>query len=268
MTGESQFFCFRDGNLSEVTETGFCENNLAAADSWLVEDGRVRALDRHFDRFERSLSAISPSHQPLLLSFFDSVIAAIPSTGRWFPRIEFHADEQAQHHLHLRLRPAPELQETVTLWTLDEPDPRVNPMVKGPDLSLGQQLRRRANLHGAEEAVLLDSGGHILEGALSSLVWWRDGVLVAPPSSLPWLPSVTRELVFEIAVQSGFEVGEEVAKPSQLNCLEIWALSSLHGIRLVTAWDDLPDGPARGEHVDTFNRRLRMLSTSLPSRIG
>jgi hypothetical protein len=51
MTGESQFFCFRDGNLSEVTETGFCENNLAAADSWLVEDGRVRALSRSFFRF-------------------------------------------------------------------------------------------------------------------------------------------------------------------------------------------------------------------------
>jgi hypothetical protein len=266
MTGESQFYCFRNGSLDEVREPDNCEIKIAAADSWLVEDGRVRSLDRHFARFTSAIEKVSPSHLSYLDGFFSAVVAALPRTGRWFPRIEFHADDNSAQHLHLRLRVAPELLDTVTLWTLDEPDPRVSPSIKGPDLSLGQQLRRRANLHGAEEAALLNREGIVLEGALSSLVWWRDGVLCAPPESVPWLPSVTREVIFEIARQSGYQTREELVTPERLNGLEIWALSSLHGIRLVTAWDALPDGPAAGEHVDAFNRRLRMMLTALEQR--
>jgi len=163
----------------------------------------------------------------------------------------------------LRLREAPDALPSATLWTLDEPDPRVSPSIKGPDLSLGQQLRRRANLHGADEAVLLNSQGLVLEGALSSLVWWRDGVLCAPGPGLPWLPSVTREIVWSIAEQVGASTRFESVKPGSLNGLEIWLLSSLHGIRAVTQWDELPDGPAPAEHLDSFNRRLRLLSKSL-----
>lgn len=268
MTGESLFYCFREGVLVEVTEPDNCENKLAAADSWLVDDGKIRALDLHFARFRNAINLVSPEHLSYLERFFDSVLQVLPRQGRWFPRVEFHADDDSKHHLHLRLRTAPELLNTVKLWTLDESDPRVSPTIKGPDLSLGQQLRRRANLHGADEAVLLNSKGIVLEGALSSLVWWRDDVLCAPPDSVPWLPSVTRSLVLDIAKQSGFSTREELVTVNRLNQLEIWALSSLHGIRVVTDWDDLPDGPRFGEHFDAFNRRLRMLSSALPERFG
>ncbi len=268
MTGESQFYCFREGVLAEVTEPDNCENKLAAADSWLIEEGKVRALDRHLERFRKAISGVSPEHLPFLDTFYGLVIETLPRHGRWFPRIEFHADEDSKHHLHLRLRVAPDQLDSVKLWTLDEVDPRVSPTIKGPDLSLGQQLRRRANLHGADEAVLLGPTGIVLEGALSSLVWWRDGVLCAPPESVPWLPSVTRELVFEIARQSGFSTREELVTVDRMNQLEIWTLSSLHGIRLVTDWDALPNGPGPGEHVEAFNRRLRMLSSALPEQLG
>ena len=49
----------------------------------------------------------------------------------------------------------------VSLWSLDEPDPRVDYQVKGPDLSVCQKLRRKANLHGADEAVILDAHGNV-----------------------------------------------------------------------------------------------------------
>jgi branched-subunit amino acid aminotransferase/4-amino-4-deoxychorismate lyase len=154
-------------------------------------------------------------------------------------------------------------QATATLWTLDEVDPRISPHIKGPDLSLGQQLRRRANLHGADEAILLNQSGMVLEGALSSLVWWRDGVLCAPGPELPWLPSITRDLVWSIAEQIGVKTSFESIKPQSLNGLELWLLSSLHGIRVVVDWNALPDGPAAGVHAETFNRRLRMLAKAL-----
>ena len=263
MAGESLFFCFRDGALIEANEASDSDARLAVADSWLVEDGRVRSLERHLARFRRSIEQVAPDHAQYCDAFFEAVKHAIPAEGRWFPRIEFHENASSENHLHLRLREAPEQLSTVTLWTLDETDPRESPTIKGPDLSLGQQLRRRANLHGADEAVLLDSNGFVLEGALSSLVWWRDDVLCAPGDDLPWLPSITRELVFAIAAQSGFKTKTESVKPESLNGLEIWLLSSLHGIRLVTAWNSLPDGPAAAHHLDAFNRRLRMLASAV-----
>jgi len=263
MTGESLFFCLSDGQLVVAHDKISEDARLAAADSWLVDDGRVLALEKHFERFRLAVRQIAPSHEIYLDDFFASVERALPRSGRWFPRIEFHEDSATEHHLHLRLREAPEALSTATLWTLDEVDPRISPQIKGPDLSLGQQLRRRANLHGADEAVLLNEAGMVLEGALSSLVWWRDGVLCAPGPDLPWLPSVTRDLVWSIAEQVGVKTSFETVKPKSLNGLEIWLLSSLHGIRVVVDWDALPDGPAPAEHAETFNRRLRMQAKAL-----
>lgn len=263
MNGDSRFFCYRDGILVPVTEPDSSDVHLEAADSWLVDEGRVRAIERHFARFRNAVATICADQVEKLPDFYRAVLAVLPRTGRWFPRIEFHGKVSTSNHLHLRLREAPEVLETVSLWTLDETDPRINPSIKGPDLSLGQQLRRRANLHGADEAVLVNADGFVVEGALSSLVWWRDGVLCAPGNDIPWLPSVTRDIVFSIAEQSNIPTRDELVKPEQLNGREIWSLSSLHGIRVVTGWDALPDGPGIPTHADSFRRRLRMLLTAL-----
>lgn len=262
MQPESQFYCFREGILEPLNAIEL-EANIAAADSWLVEDGRVRSLEAHFARFTKAIEQVTPSHLEFLPKFFEAVTAALPREGRWFPRIEFHSDAATTHHLHLRLREAPDALDTISLWTLDEPDPRISPMIKGPDLSLGQQLRRRANLHGADEAVLLDSNGYISECALASLVWWRDDVLCAPGPETAWLDSVTRREIFAIAEQAGFQTRTEHVKPQSLIGLEIWVLSSLHGIREVTDWINLPGPITRATHADTFRRRLRLVAKNL-----
>jgi branched-subunit amino acid aminotransferase/4-amino-4-deoxychorismate lyase len=261
MTDEVQFFCFRDGSLVLVTEAQQTEVQLEVADSWLVEDGRVRSLDAHFDRFARWVAEVSPDCISSLPAFFEAVKVMTPSVGRWFPRIEFHAEAEAPHHLFLRLRKAPEQLGDVALWTFPDADPRQNPAVKGPDLSLGMQMRRNAKMHGADEAVLLSKDGFVLEGALSSLVWWRGDALCSSSDDLPWLPSITREEIFAIANQMGFATRVERVKPADLVGLEIWALSSLQGIRVVTNWVDLGGPVAKGIHAEAFGKRLRMLSS-------
>jgi branched-subunit amino acid aminotransferase/4-amino-4-deoxychorismate lyase len=263
MTDEVQFFCFRDNSLVLITEGQQTEVQLEVADSWLVEDGRARSLNAHFERFSRWVGEVSPDCGPSLPAFFEAVKEKIPSTGRWFPRIEFHAEAEAPHHLFLRLREAPDQLGDVILWTLPDPDPRQNPSVKGPDLSLGMQMRRNAKMHGADEAVILSKDGYVLEGALSSLVWWRGDTLCSSSDDLPWLPSVTRNEIFGIANQMGYETRAERVKPADLVGLEIWALSSLQGIRVVTAWMGLGGPVGKQTHFDAFSKRLRMLSTSI-----
>ena len=261
---DSEFFRFESGQLVACMDS-VSEIRLAVADSWLVEDGRARNIDAHFERFAGWVQAQAVGVSQQLLPFFSSVRAAIPRTGRWFPRMELHLEgsngEAQTGSLYLRLRTAPDQLGGITLWTLDEPDPRILPTIKGPDLSLCMQLRRKAQLHGADEAVLLDQEGYISEGALSAIVWWRGDTLCAPGSETPWLDSITRREVFSIAESLGFQTRTEKVRPADLVGLEVWALSSLQGIRPVTEWIGLGSPVGAATHSDNFQRRLRMLAS-------
>lgn len=263
---EGKFLRFHSGALVDCNDV-VDEVCLAAADSWLVEEGRARSLQAHFDRFSEWAVAADSGIADSLPAFFEQVHEAIPESGRWFPRIEFHLPNRLElpnsPSLYLRLRQAPEQLDGITLWTLDEPDPRVSPTVKGPDLSLGFQLRRKAIVHNAEEAVLLSAEGIVEEGALSALVWWRGDVLCAPDHSVPWLNSLTRQEVFALAAGMGFKTRLERVRPADLVGLEIWALSSLHGIRLVTDWVNLGSPVGAARHIDGFQKRLRMLAAQI-----
>lgn len=118
-------------------------------------------------------------------------------------------------------------------------------------------------MHGADEAVLLSPDGHVIEGALSSLVWWRQDLLCVPSGSLDQLESITRNQVEAIARQSGFEVVEDLAKPEDLVGLEIWCLSSLQCIRPVVGWVDLGGPVGEANHLEAFNKRMRLLETTI-----
>lgn len=260
---DANYYRFDGTALTSVTLAAPAETGLLAADSWLVDEGRVRGLDEHFSRFAEWVREVDSLCASQIDAFQDAVRASLPLEGRWFPRIELHAETGGRAALYLRLREAPEKLRFIKLWTYPEADPRQRPDFKGPDLSLGMQLRRNAQMHGADEAVLLSPEGFVVEGALSSIVWWRDGSLCVPASDLPQLRSVTRGQVEAIAEQSGFSVREERVRPADLIGQEIWVLSSLQCIRPVVEWIDLggPVGPAI--HLEAFTKRLRMLETAV-----
>jgi branched-subunit amino acid aminotransferase/4-amino-4-deoxychorismate lyase len=258
MSVNGDFFRFADNELKPVDIA--LADPLTVADSWFVTNGSARALSRHFHRFSESITDADCKKQ--LPVFFDQVLSAIPSAGDWFPRIEYRAERPVGERLFLRLRPAPERTETCTLWSYDKQDPRQNPTIKGPDLSVCQRLRRAANLHGADEAVLLDAGGFISDGALSAIVWWQGDTLCAPDEKTPWLPSITREIVFEIAEQAGYQTALVNQRPAELHNSEIWSLSSLQGIRGVTDWNEVEVGELR--LLQPFRKRLQMLFEPLP----
>jgi branched-subunit amino acid aminotransferase/4-amino-4-deoxychorismate lyase len=81
--------------------------------------------------------------------------------------------------------------------------------------------------------------------------------LCAPDDSTPWLPSITRELVFELASQAGYETQLVAETPVDLNGSEVWSLSALQGIRGVTSWNGVDVGQLR--LLKPFRKRLKML---------
>jgi branched-subunit amino acid aminotransferase/4-amino-4-deoxychorismate lyase len=216
---------------------------LLAADSWLVVDGHARAVERHWARFSAACGGLD------LTDFRAEVERAIPTGGRWFPRIELRADGELAVHV----RPAPPRDPTVTAWIADE-DPRRAPRVKGPDLERLGALRERAAEHGAGEAVLADPDGHLLEGAYTSLLWWEGDALCAVPDDAPILPGITRALLIELA--GAVELRRPA--PSDLAGRETWLVSALHGIRAVTRWVSGP-APGAAPRAAEWQRRLESL---------
>ena len=256
-----QFFRFSSDALVAYSETG--EVTLAVADSFLLSEGKVRSLNAHFERFAGWVLETAPELASQLPSYFQQVTRALPNEGRWFPRLELHSEGE-KPELFLRLRVAPEPMDDVILWTYPDPDPRLSPTVKGPDLSLCMQLRRQAMMHKANETVLVTRDGFVSECALSSLVWWRGDVLCASDSSLPWLESITRQEVFAIAEQMNIETRLEQVTPEQIGGLEVWLLSSLQGIKPVVHWVNQAKQPLpAGKTFEAFNKRLRMLETKV-----
>jgi branched-subunit amino acid aminotransferase/4-amino-4-deoxychorismate lyase len=225
---------------------------LLAADSWLVADGRARAVERHWARF--SAACREPGVQPeALAAFRGRVERALPAHGRWFPRVELREDGE----LAVRVRPAPPREPTVVVWIADVPDPRRTPRRKGPDLERLAALRARAAAHGAGEAMLVDADGRLLEGAFTSLLWWEEQeTLWAVPDDAPILPGITRALLIDLARERDTAVSHRRPAPQELAGRETWLVSALHGIRVVTRWAD--GGPAAGDapRAATWQRLL------------
>ena len=200
---------------------------LQVADSWLVENGRVRALDLHQRRFTEACAEFGVR----VASFWQDAIARLPRTGDWFPRVEL-----VDGHLRLHIRPAPERLDTAKVWVPGAPDPRHHPRRKGPDLDRLAELRQAGARHGAQEVLLTDPTGVVLEAANSSLLWWEGEELCVPDPELPVLPGVTVALVRRFAEQHGVPVRHRRRTFAELSGREVWLANALHGIRPVTGW--------------------------------
>lgn len=236
---------------------------LLVADSWLVDGGRVLALDVHRGRFAGSVAdAETGPAADEVAAFWAAAVTALPRTGAWFPRVELVADERdddaGRARLQLRLRPAPPRRRSVVLATADR-DPRTHPTVKGPDLAALGGLVAEARARGADEAVLLSPEGHVVEGAWSSIVWWRGDALCLPADDLPRLPGVTLRTLTTLAAVLGVDVLHDRTRPDELDGFEVWSLGALHGLRIVTGWVDGPSPAEEPGRLALWRGRLDRL---------
>ncbi len=102
-----------------------------------------------------------------------------------------------------RLAEAPEAAHAVTV-----PLTRELPHVKAVSYLVAMTARRRAKELGADEALLTDERGRVLEGAGSNVFAVRDGTLLTPSADAGLLAGVTRGVVLELARAEGIGVDE------------------------------------------------------------
>ena len=77
--------------------------------------------------------------------------------------------------------------------------------------------RAEAEAAGADEALLVNTDGHVTEGASSNMFWIKGGAVFTPPLAAGGLAGVTRAFVFEICESLGVPVREQPITPAELS---------------------------------------------------
>ena len=112
------------------------------------------------------------------------------------------------------------------------------------DRRLLAALTRQARLAPAEQLLLTDDTGELLETDRANVFAVVDGVLLTPPADGRLLPGTTRAAIIQAARDSGIKVGFKPLTLDQLQAAsEVFVTNAVAGVLPVTAVDGLPPPP-------------------------
>lgn len=124
------------------------------------------------------------------------------------------------------------------------------PHVKAVSYLIAVMARRQARALGADEALLLDGDGRILEGASTNVFAVLGDELVTPPADAGLLAGVTRAVVLERARAEGLALAERRFDVQELlGAREAFLTSTTRELVPLTAVDRLPLGTGRAGPV-------------------
>jgi branched-chain amino acid aminotransferase len=255
-----------------VRDRGFRYGD-AAFETMRVYDGAVFEWQAHADRLRETCSALQLDHgmsDEALSRRIDETLAA-NSLDEASVRLSITRGVQPG-----KLTPDPEIDPTVVVTV--SPLPRGGrdgePVYDGPatlqtvktkrvpDAALPASAKTHNYLNGilarlelrvsdADEAIMLDTDGHVAEGATSNLFFVRDNALRTPSLDGSVLPGITRRVVLEIAESEGIPVEEGQYTPDEIrNADEVLLTNSTWEIRPVAVVDGLQIGDDAGGDGD------------------
>ena len=188
--------------------------------SWrMLGDAHSNALPLHLQRFESVAGPLPAGFVPAMLQ--------LVGPGDLFPRISL-----AGGHLRLDIRPAPPARRTTRLTYVQAPDPRTQPLVKGPDFPALAGFRAEYQADGTDDTAIVDASGAMVETTTGALVAW-DGETLILPTGLA-LPSITLRQVARRASALGIHTETRPITPELAAECPLWFLNSLHGISPVS----------------------------------
>ncbi|HLB54546.1 MAG TPA: branched-chain-amino-acid transaminase [Gemmatimonadales bacterium] len=105
------------------------------------------------------------------------------------------------------------LEQGLSVITAGTPIPHresLSPRVKSLNYLSHCMAKLEANVAGADEALMLDAGGHVAEGTGQNVFVIKGGVLRTPPLHAGILAGITRVVVMELASEAGHRVCEDI----------------------------------------------------------
>jgi branched-chain amino acid aminotransferase len=119
---------------------------------------------------------------------------------------------------------------------------------------------REAKARGAEEALIVDGQGEVVEGATSNVFAVKGGGLATPPEDAGILAGITRAHVLEAAAKAGIAVDQRRLRPEALyDADEVFVTSSIREVLSVVRVDGRVIGTgAPGSVARTLHRAFRV----------
>lgn len=113
----------------------------------------------------------------------------------------------------INIWPPERYEQGLSVITAGTPIPHreaLSPRVKSLNYLSHCMAKLEANVAGADEALMLDSAGHVAEGTGQNVFVVKGGVLRTPPIWAGILAGVTRAVVIDLATEAGHKVKEEM----------------------------------------------------------
>ena len=122
----------------------------------------------------------------------------------------------------------------------------LNPMIKSNNLLNNALAMQEALPRGADEALMQNQAGELVECSQSNFFLVRRGALATPPLTAGLLPGITREFVIELAAESGVAAAESRLVPADLDTAdEAFITGTTREVTPVVKIDDRQIGSGR-----------------------
>jgi len=115
----------------------------------------------------------------------------------------------------------------------------LNPMIKSNNLLNNALAMQEAYRHGAEEALMQNQAGELVECSQSNMFLVKNGAALTPPVTAGLLPGITRQFVMELAQQAGIPSREARLTPADIETAdEMFLTGTTREVTPVIAVDD------------------------------
>ena len=134
-----------------------------------------------------------------------------------------------------------------------------------------QLIKMEAVMDGYSEGIALNPDGYVSEGSGENIFMVRDGKLYTPPLAASILPGITRDSVFKIANELGYEVIEEMIPRSLLYLAdELFFTGSAAEVSPIKSVDHIPVGEGkRGPITEKIQKHFfGILSGEIEDKYG
>jgi 4-amino-4-deoxychorismate lyase len=187
-----------------------------------VIDGTVDKIEAHVARMRRSAAALDiPFDEPAWRALIEEAVAAWPAgvegNMRWFLTRGRPATSEPTGLVTIDELPATLSTQrrdgvravTLTRGTSHDAFAEVPWLlggVKTISYAANMAAQREALRRGADDAIFVSTGGHVLEGPTASVVWTLgDTMYTVPPGITGILASTTQQRLFERAAEHGWQ---------------------------------------------------------------
>jgi len=261
-----------DGNLTNdparasipVFDRGFLYGD-SIYEVFRTYQGRLFAVNEHFDRLERSAAAIGlrlPAGREAILKEIEKTVQAA-GTAESYVRLVITrgggdigldpalADRPRMIILvkELTLDPKWKSGQGITLKVVNVRRNYKNAL--SPAIKSGNYLNNvlaiaEAKAAGADDAIMLDFEEKVTESTTSNVFLVKNGVLLTPPLEVGILEGITRKILLRLAGENGIDVSEKDLWLRDLESAdEMFLCGTIKEVLPVSALDGKPIGSGR-----------------------